>query len=143
MASPDSHPLPFEGQNTVKFVSFCRQHQHRSARPGAQFSQDVKALDIGSMNPARSNRSCRLSPRACLRRRYARPISRTPQPPGTVARGHTDPDRRRRSAGVHAFAWLLPVWQIGSYVEPARYKAGSILTVDFGIAQSVGSHSTE
>src|SRR5882672_5979065 len=121
MVLPNNRPPPFGGP---------RRGQTRPLWPLASEPEyaSVSAILAGHQNPsyratshqARSNRNCRWTPRGSLPRRYAPPISRILQLPSTVARGHTDPDRRLRSANGHAFGSFLPASQLGSRITPAH-----------------------
>src|SRR4029077_2519425 len=123
MALPNSRPPPFGDP------------RHGQTRRLSLLASELacaraRGIPPGHPNPsyraashqARSNRTFRLSPRDCLQRRYARRISRTPQLLSNVARGHTDPDRRPRSASAHAFASFLPVSQLGSSMTPLNIR---------------------
>src|ERR1700674_1982480 len=127
MALPSSRPLPFGGPThgqTRRLWLLASEPVY--ARASAVLAGHQNPAYRAASHQARSNRNYRLSPRGCLQRRYARLISRTPQLPSTVARGHTDPDRHPRSANAHAFAAFLPALQPGSCINPAHYKGGSI-----------------
>src|ERR1700720_4144142 len=124
MALPNSHPPPFgdPGHGQTRRLSLVAS-ELAYAR--------ASVIPVGHQNPScraashqgRSNRTCRLHPGGLLQRRYARQILRTLQLPGSVARGHTDPDRRPRSASAHAFAVFLPVLQLGPSINPAPCKS--------------------
>src|SRR6266404_2489966 len=126
MVLPNSRPLPFGGPRHGQTRRlWLLTSELASARerviPAAHQNPSYRVAS----HPARSNRTYRLSPRGCLQRRCAPPISRIPQLPSTVARGHTDPDRRLRSTNAHVFASFLPVLQPGSCTNPAHKEGGS------------------
>src|ERR1700722_3438303 len=123
MALPNSRPPPFGDPRHGQTRRLSLLASELACAPASVIlAAHQNPSYRAASHQARSNRTFRLSPRGCLQRRCAPPISRIPQLPSTVALGHIDPDRRPRSANAHAFASFLPVSQLGSSMTPLNIR---------------------